>query len=630
MPKSIPERLCVLTDQYFPEWSVIEQIGSGSYSRVYRVQDKTGKQASLKWIEYPEDTKEISELRARGASEEAVEEHRRHTLALLQQEIQLQEKLQGQPNIVALHGHAVEKREDGGIDLLMLMDLLQPLPEAVPQMTVADVCRLGKEICGALAVCEKERILHGDIKPENIFRTAEGTYQLGDFGVARRVAGDQTRSMRGTPLYMAPEVKNGAAYDHRADICSLGLVMYELLNAQCPPFVEGQGKAVTPEEDEKSIKTRLAGDPLPPPVQAPEELAEVILRACSYEAEDRFESATEMMQALRQADPGAQGAEKLQGMENRSRHRGAEEQQTAAETCRALPRDTQDLDKNGGKDRRKSRIQEPEEEPPTENPGDGGIGTIVDPGDNPWDEKIRERNHRRKIMIIAVAVVAVIAAIVVGIILINNGSKPMKQLGYTQQGSLCSVSWQNGGGGPWQVTAVGKEEKNTVYDASVKERSVQIRLLPGEEYSVTVDGNPLEVSMQKLPAYSGDLQLEFSNLKSYLKSGNTSPRKNDESSISYSPETGAEGKTAFEIMLTYQSASGSEQETEALCLIQYGNALEEQKITLSVTGQKKSYLSIPLSDVLKKGNVSSGTLQCSIFIGDQLWYEGSFEASRRD
>ena len=43
-----------------------------------------------------------------------------------------------------------------------------------------------------------------------------------------------------------------------------------------------------------------------------------------------------------------------------------------------------------------------------------------------------------------------------------------------------------------------------------------------------------------------------------------------------------------------------------------------------------SYLSIPLSDVLKKGNVSSGTLQCSVFIGDQLWYEGSFEASRRD
>ena len=405
MPQSIPERLSELSRKFFPGWTLNEQIGSGSYSRVYKAQGKDGKQAALKWIEYPEDTKGIDELRARGASEEAVQEHRRHTLALLQQEIRLLEKLQGTPNIIEIYDHAVEQREEGGFDLLILMELAQPLTAVIPEMTVGEVRRLGQDICKALDVCEREKIMHRDIKPENIFRSQEGVYQLGDFGVARKVVGEQSHSIRGTPLYMAPEVKNGqTSYDHRVDIYSLGLVMYELLNAQCPPFVEGQGKAVTLEQEEMSIRRRLAGDPLPEPVQAPADLANIILRACSYDAEDRYESAAEMLQELEQADTGARTKEKLQGAENRPKpvnviHNG---KQAAFETQRALPRNTLSLD-DGQRAGNAPPAPEPVDDEPEVPEDSGNLGPSVGTGDNPWGKKILDRmaKIRRIVMIIA-------------------------------------------------------------------------------------------------------------------------------------------------------------------------------------------------------------------------------------
>lgn len=630
MPQKIPEKLSVLTGQYCPGWRVIEQIGSGSYSRVYRVQDKSGKQAALKWIEYPEDSQGIAELRARGASEEAVQEHRKHTLALLRQEIQLLEKLKGTPNIVTLYGHVVEQQEDGTIDLLMLMELLEPLSEAVPQMTVGDVYRLGQDICKALTVCERERIMHRDIKPDNIFRTQEGAYQLGDFGVARRVAGEQRHTKRGTPLYMAPEVYRGqATYDHRVDIYSLGLVMYELLNAQCPPFVEGQGKAVTTEEEEASMKARFAGNPLPPPVQAPEGLANVIARACSFDAEDRFETAEEMLQALQDADPGTQKTEKLQGMENRPAEQTA--QASAAETRRALPRNTLALDNQESRAPRKDA--ELEENGPAGPENSGVMKETVVATDNPFTAlKEKKARKRKKIIRIVIALVAV-AALVVGGILVYNSMQPMKELGYTQQGTRCIVSWLNGGGGPWEVTAATKGDYGkTLYQTRAKQRDVSIRLVPGQEYTVTVAGNPLNVSMEQLPKYSGDITLESDVPVWYIKQpDNPDPEKHVENkAIRYSRHTGSDGEKTYEMKLAYRSASGKTQTAEALCLIQYGNTLEETTWTLTTKEGKTSQLYIPLTEALKRGNTDTGQLLISIYIENQLWYEGRFDTNRTD
>ncbi len=639
MPKIIPERLIGLIEKRFPDWHAIEQIGNGSYSRTYRVQKRDNTQAALKWIEYPEDKQAISELYARGAGEAVIQEYRKNTCILLDEEIQMLKKLQGNPNIVNLLDSAVEQREDGNYDLLILMELLQPLPTIVPQMTIGDVWQLGQDICEALYACEQAKIMHRDIKPENIFRKSDGTFQLGDFGIARKMNGEQLHSVCGTPLYMAPEVSRElSSYDHRADIYSLGLVMYELLNAQCPPFVEAQNKPVTTQDEETSIRLRLAGNqPLPAPIQAPDSLGKIILHACSYNIEDRYSSAEEMLQELQNLNIRSRQAEKLQGMQNRSVYI-QNEQATASQTRRALPRDTITLplgpqrEPQSGKD---GTTAEDDDEPTSKGSQERLIPIITGQTNrNPFTLIKKIREHRKKILITAVAVVSLIAVIILGIVLLSNSSKQMTNLHFTQSGTLCNIFWEKGGAAPWQIAVI-SEENTLIYKASVDKRTFQIHLMPGKNYIIEVGDNSLEVHMQKLLNYNGNVELQTGTLCSYIeqtgdKTSKRVPLSNN--SFSYSKNIGSEGQSGYEIRLRYQYySSANAQPVEALCLIQYGNILTEKTFKLTPTNDSEdAVIYIPLNDVLKQSDNTSGQLCCYLCIQNQLWYEGVFEASRKD
>lgn len=286
-------------------WIVEELIGKGSFGRVYRIsKDIFGSKYSsaVKLITVPtyEQYRE-ARLTANG-SEEELTGYFEDIVKNIVNEISLLYQLRGHSNIVSYEDHIVEKRKEGpGWDILLKMEYVMSLVDVMSERKLRreEVVRIGTDICSALETCEKMNIIHRDIKDENIFVSQKGTFKLGDFGIAREFArSGNMASMKGTPLYMAPEVFKGECYDNRVDIYSLGMVLYRLLNMGRMPFTPDYTQRLRREDNERALERRLAGEPLPMPKNAGDELGGVILKACEYRAADRYASAAEMKAAL--------------------------------------------------------------------------------------------------------------------------------------------------------------------------------------------------------------------------------------------------------------------------------------------------------------------------------------------
>ncbi len=93
------------------------------------------------------------------------------------------------------------------------------------------------QICQALKCVHDTKILHRDLKTQNIFLTKDRIAKLGDFGIARifTTTRQEAKTMAGTPINLSPEIVNGKEYSYQSDIWSLGVVLYELC-ALKPPF----------------------------------------------------------------------------------------------------------------------------------------------------------------------------------------------------------------------------------------------------------------------------------------------------------------------------------------------------------------------------------------------------------
>ena len=290
--------------QIWPEWSIGKRIGSGAYGTVYeatRNEYGVDNHAAIKIISIPASEAEIDTLRSEGLDMQATRTHFQTILNDFVNEIRLMVSLEGRPNIVNVKDYkVVEKKCEFGWYIFILMELLTPFAVYTcdHQMTEAEVIKLGCDICTALETCAKEKIIHRDIKPGNILVHKSGDFKLGDFGIARKLENmTGGLSQRYTPKYMAPEVATSMYYDERVDIYSLGIVLYELLNGRRIPFQPN--KQINSLADiENAVRRRNSGEKLPAPCDASPAMANLILRACAYDPDMRFSSATEMKQAL--------------------------------------------------------------------------------------------------------------------------------------------------------------------------------------------------------------------------------------------------------------------------------------------------------------------------------------------
>src|SRR5262245_46105754 len=182
----------------------------------------------------------------------------------------------------------------------------------LPTGTLKDIMERGRlpfheiafllgQVASALDYAHRQSVIHRDIKPSNIMVDGDGNGFLTDFGIARMTEGSTGASLTGTgmaigtPGYMAPEQSLGVPIDGRADIYSLGVMVYEMLTGQVPFTAE------TP----MAVILKHINDPVPEASRAnpqlPASVNSVIMRSMAKRPEERYPTASDFARALSSA-----------------------------------------------------------------------------------------------------------------------------------------------------------------------------------------------------------------------------------------------------------------------------------------------------------------------------------------
>ena len=290
--------------EVWPGWETVEELGKGSFGAVYKVRRVTMGQeeyAAVKHISVPKDAAEIDELRRNGYDDESITAKFREQSEKLLQEYTLMRSLSGYTNIVKCDDIRTLPHVDGiGSDIFIRMGLLTALDKLEPErFAEEEIVKLGVDLCCALELCEKKKLIHRDIKPANIFVSDSGDYKLWDFGVSRLKENDLTTTLfAGTSRFMAPEVCGMKPYNCTADIYSLGLVLYWLLNERRTPFQPLPPAKLSYNGDTEAWERRMKGEAIPEPKNGSAALKRIVLKALAYDPKERYQSAAEMKRAL--------------------------------------------------------------------------------------------------------------------------------------------------------------------------------------------------------------------------------------------------------------------------------------------------------------------------------------------
>ena len=287
----------------WPGWETVKDIGAGSYGMVYEIRRELygfTERAALKVISIPKNRGEIDEMLGNGYDQDSIYHTLEHRLQNILDEYKLMRKMNGHSNVVNCDDVNCVEHEDGiGWDIYIKMELLTPLLKAMPQKIDEDmVIKLAKDMCSALELCRKYGIIHRDIKPQNIFVSDSGDYKLGDFGIAKTVEKTMGGTKAGTYNYMAPEVFWNKPYGSAADICSLGVVLYWMLNERRLPFLPLPPARIVGDMEANARNRRLYGEALPEPANGSPELKRIVLKACSNDLSVRYQDASQMLADL--------------------------------------------------------------------------------------------------------------------------------------------------------------------------------------------------------------------------------------------------------------------------------------------------------------------------------------------
>jgi TolB-like protein/predicted Ser/Thr protein kinase len=272
-----------LLGQEILHYKIIEKLGEGGMGAVYKAEDtKLERNVAIKFL--PRHIAANSEERERFKIEAKASAALNH------------------PNIATIY--AIEEADD---EIFIVMEFipgkeLKTSINASP-LPAAEAIEIATQIAAGLEAAHKRDIIHRDIKSANIMSNEGGVVKIMDFGLAKVRGGAQVTkagTRLGTAAYMAPEQARGEETDHRADIWSFGVVLYEMLTGKLP-FGGNYEQAV--------LYSILNEEPAPMEKVAPE-VERVVKKALAKNPDERYQTAGELASDFQAVTDGQSGRKK--------------------------------------------------------------------------------------------------------------------------------------------------------------------------------------------------------------------------------------------------------------------------------------------------------------------------------
>ena len=279
---SIPKSVSPLLDNILIGDAISEHHGIRCYPAMHK---DTGNKYIVKVISLPPSQTQVDALKLAGvvSDDDSIRHYFQERSIETITEIETLQALSRHEGFMPCEGYQLEPSEDGlGFDIYMLSPYRRSLERQFTKrpFTQLDAINLGMDICSALMACRRNGYLFVNLKPNNIYLTPNGEFKISDLGFLNM--GNlkyATIPSQYISDYTAPEMKDAFATPNTSiDIYALGAILYSVYNGGVLPSVDA--------------------DVPPAPQYADEELAAIIVKACSKNPEDRWEDPAQMGQAL--------------------------------------------------------------------------------------------------------------------------------------------------------------------------------------------------------------------------------------------------------------------------------------------------------------------------------------------
>ncbi len=261
----------ILTGRMVAHYQIISKLASGGMGAVYKAFDlRLARRVALKFLPRSLAEDEVARMR-------------------FLQEAQTVSALD-HPNICTIY--EIDETSEGELFLAMayyeggtLREMIQSGP-----LLVREAAGLAAQVAAGLAVAHQSGIVHRDVKPANVALSRGGQVKILDFGIAK-LTGTDDEWLAGTTSHMSPEQLAGDKVDHRSDIWSLGVLLYQMLTGEVP----------FPGEDGDEVLAEIRREaPIPPDVPEPEgsRLAAILARALARDPDERYQDVARMHKDL--------------------------------------------------------------------------------------------------------------------------------------------------------------------------------------------------------------------------------------------------------------------------------------------------------------------------------------------